>query len=140
MILLDSNILIDIIEKDPVWFGWSFDKLVELGQSQKTVINHIVLAETAPFSGPLEQFIQSLDTMGIEVQPLCNQSAFAGGLAFLEYRKRRKLRRSGSILPDFLIGGHAKVLGATILTRDTRFYRSYFPSVPLIAPAKDEND
>ena len=28
------------------------------------------------------------------------------------------------------------MLDATIITRDPRFYRSYFPSVPLITPDK----
>ena len=27
-----------------------------------------------------------------------------------------------------------------ILTRDARFYRAYFPDVPLITPSKDDND
>ena len=104
------------------------------------MINHIILAEAAPRSGPLAQFCDSLDTMLIAIEPISNEAAYAAGAAFQLYRQRRRTDASSSILADFLIGGHAQSLGATILTRDPRFYRSYFPTVPLIAPEKDEND
>ena len=39
-----------------------------------------------------------------------------------------------SPLPDFFIGAHAAILGAPLLTRDPRRYRSYFPTLELIAP------
>ena len=38
------------------------------------------------------------------------------------------------MLPDFFIGAHAVVAGMSLLTRDTRRYRSYFPTVVLITP------
>jgi hypothetical protein len=39
-----------------------------------------------------------------------------------------------NVLVDFFIGAHAAVLDYPILTRDTRRYHSYFPTVRLIAP------
>lgn len=39
-----------------------------------------------------------------------------------------------NVLVDFFIGAHAAVLDCPILTRDTRRYHSYFPTVRLIAP------
>jgi predicted nucleic acid-binding protein len=38
------------------------------------------------------------------------------------------------VLPDFYIGAHAAVMQWPLLTRDAIRYRSYFPSVRLIAP------
>jgi predicted nucleic acid-binding protein len=37
-------------------------------------------------------------------------------------------------LPDFYIGAHAAITDCRPLTRDSRRYRTYFPTVELIAP------
>jgi hypothetical protein len=37
-------------------------------------------------------------------------------------------------LPDFYIGAHAAVTGMTLLTRDARRYRKYFPKLRIVAP------
>ena len=57
-------------------------------------------------------------------------SAFRG--PFVRYRQEGGGK--GNVLPDFFIGAHAKALSCPLLTRDTRKYRTYFPSVRLIAP------
>ena len=38
------------------------------------------------------------------------------------------------MLSDFFIGAHAVVDGLSLLTRDRRRYRSYFPTIVLITP------
>ena len=42
--------------------------------------------------------------------------------------------RSDRRFPDFYIGAHAAVAGMTLLTRDARRYRTYFPKLRIIAP------
>jgi predicted nucleic acid-binding protein len=37
-------------------------------------------------------------------------------------------------LPDFYIAAHAAVAGHSLLTRDARRYRDYFPKLRVIAP------
>ena len=140
MIFIDSNILIDVIEADANWFEWSSTKLIDAKTAGRVVINHVVVAEVAPYTTSLQIFVNSVESMDIEIEPLCNDTAYAAGLAFSKYRKRRDKLAAKTILPDFLIGGHAATIGATILTRDPRFYRTYFPSVPLITPSKDDHD
>jgi predicted nucleic acid-binding protein len=39
-----------------------------------------------------------------------------------------------NVIADFFIGAHAQVANLPILTRDIRWYKSYFPDVALIAP------
>jgi predicted nucleic acid-binding protein len=65
-------------------------------------------------------------------EPLPSDGAFLAAKAFLAYRRRGGGRRAP--LPDFYIGAHAPVRGYTLLTRDRRRYRSYFPSLRVIAP------
>jgi predicted nucleic acid-binding protein len=57
---------------------------------------------------------------------------FLAGQALLAYRRRGGQRRSP--LPDFYIGAHAAVRGYRLLTRDSARYRTYFPTVEVIAP------
>ena len=133
MILIDSNVLIDILDRDPEWHDWSMGQLLSATARGRVAINHVVLAETAPHFGDLADFRERLTDILIEIEPLTDDGAYRAGLAFLAYRKRRTVTKS--VLPDFLIGGHAASLEAEILTRDPRVYRSYFPTVPLITPA-----
>lgn len=138
MILVDSNVIIDVIERDPVWHDWSFAQIEAAVIADQVVINPVVIAEAAPRSGPLAQFENWLSRMLIEIAPLSNEAAYSAGQAFQSYRKKRQQGAASAILADFLIGGHAKSIGATVLTRDPRFYRAYFPNLPLITPSKDE--
>ena len=134
MILIDSSVLIDVIEFDPRWNAWSSAQIEEAARIDQLAINEIVIAEVAPRSGPLAVFQAGIETMGIAFEPLSAEAAYNAGVAFQAYRKTRAKHPPTSILADFLIGGHAAMLGATILTRDPRFYRAYFPEVPLITP------
>ena len=65
-------------------------------------------------------------------EPVPWAAAFLAGKCFLEYRRRGGSKRSP--LPDFFIGAHAAVKGYDLLTRDATRYRTYFPTVKLIAP------
>ena len=60
------------------------------------------------------------------------EAAFLAGKSFLAYRRRGGTRTLP--LADFYIGAHAAVRGYRLLTRDASRYRSYFPSLKLIAP------
>ncbi len=142
MILVDSNVLIDIFNEDEIWMHWSRSSLEAAVVSDQVMVNHIVVAEVAPQLGSLAAFQSRLNAFEIEVIDLTLEAAFVSGQAFVDYRRQRRVvdGQAKSIIADFLIGGQAATLGATILTRDPRFYRNYFPTVPLIAPEKDEND
>jgi predicted nucleic acid-binding protein len=59
-------------------------------------------------------------------------AAFLAGRVFTLYRRRGGACTSP--LPDFFIGAHAAVSEMTLLTRDARRYRDYFPSLRVIAP------
>ena len=50
----------------------------------------------------------------------------------MKYRRRGGARRSP--MPDFYIGAHAALTGLTLLTRDPRRYRTYFPTLNLVSP------
>lgn len=138
MIFVDSNVIIDVLDRDPKWFEWSLSQMIAAAAVGRVVTNHVVLAETAPHYGSLSEFTERMEELTIEIEPLSDDAAFAAGIAFLEYRRRQQERQS--VLADFFIGGHASALEASILTRDPRVYRIYFPAVSLITPTKDNHD
>lgn len=137
MIIVDSNVVIDILDRDQAWFDWSLDKLERAASAGPVAINPIVVAEAAPRFGNLQHFMSAMEEMGIGHEPLDADAAFNAGAAFQRYRHSRPAEAPKAILADFLIAGHAQALNATVLTRDPRFYRTYFPDLPLITPETD---
>lgn len=138
MILVDSNVLIDVLGDEQAWQKWSICQLAVLAADHQLVVNQIAFAEVAPKLGSLDRFNNWLGEFEIGYEPFGENAAHLAGLAFnlLRSRRRNGQRDLGSVLADFFIGGHAQVNEAQILTRDPRFYRIYFPSVPLITPDK----
>ncbi len=132
MILVDSNVLIDVIAPDQAWREWSANKLTEVGEAEELAINPIVFAEISMQYETIRQVDAALAPTGLVRLPLPYEAAFLAGKAHVTYRKRGGERRSP--LPDFFVGAHAEVAGLTLLTRDAARYRTYFPAVPLIAP------
>ena len=132
MILVDANVWIDVIQDDPVWGAWSAKELARARNRDEVAINPIIAAEVSlAFESP-EDLDRYLGASVVQRLPLPYTAAFSAGRAFVRYRQSGGQRHSP--LPDFYIGAHAEVEGLTLLTRDVARYRTYFPSVKLIAP------
>jgi len=130
--LVDSNVLLDVITEDPEWLDWSAAALARAADTSPLVINPIVYAEVAARFERIEDLEDALPRDYYERRPLPWEAAFLAGQCFVKYRRRGGSRRSP--LPDFYIGAHATVDGLTLLTRDARRYRTYFPALRIIAP------
>lgn len=132
MVLVDSNVLIDVISEDPVWCAWSLAQLRLARAQDKLTINPMVVAEIAVAYDSADALMSFLKPTGIGVSPLTPQAAFLASRAFMRYRKTKGTKTG--VLPDFFIGAHAEAEGWALLTRDPTRYRRYFPTVPLICP------
>lgn len=130
--LLDTNVLVDIFTADPNWAKWSGNALEATLRDGSTAINAVVYAELAVRFPTRSQLDATLHELGIVLLEIPREGLFAAAKAFALYRQRGGSRQT--LLPDFFIGGQAQALGCTLATRDAGRYRSYFPSVPLIAP------
>ena len=131
-VLVDSNVLIDVAEDDPVWGDWSRGALERLADSAPLVLNPLVYAEVSVSYARVEEVERFLPATVYRREALPYEAAFLAGKVFLEYRRRGG--RSRSPLPDFYIGAHAAVCGHRLLTRDATRYRTYFPRLDIIAP------
>lgn len=132
MTLVDTNVLLDLVTDDAVWADWSIRQLDAAAIQGPLVINAVVYAELSVRFERIEDLEEVLDEAGIAVEDIPRAALFLAGKAFQKYRAAGG-RRSG-VLPDFFIGAHAAVLGLPLLTRDVQRYRTYFPSLDLIAP------
>lgn len=131
MILVDTNVLLDIYKADPIWMPWSLQQL-RSPQTGELGINMVVYAELAGHPAELAHLDSFLDALGIEMTELSKPAARLAGQAFRQYRQRGGTKTG--VLPDFFIGAHAKAEGYPLLTRDAGRYRNYFPGIDLICP------
>jgi predicted nucleic acid-binding protein len=130
--LVDSSVMLDILTDDPTWAQWSADALARARDDGRLAINPIVYAEISTGFERIEDLDDAVPADDLEREPLPYQAGFVAAKAFMAYRHRGGQRRSP--LPDFYIGAHAAVRGYRLLTRDAARYRTYFPSVEIVAP------
>jgi predicted nucleic acid-binding protein len=130
--LVDSNVLLDIATEDPRWAEWSERSLADAANDGQLVINAIVYAEVSIGFPTIEELDDALPPDTFVRAQLPYEAGFLAGKAFLTYRRRGGAKETP--LPDFYIGAHAAIAGYKLLTRDARRYRTYFPTVALVAP------
>ncbi len=131
-VLVDSNVLLDVLTEDAEWLDWSSSALARAADRGRLVINPLVYAEVSIGFDRIEDLDGVLDSATFDRRSLPWEAAFLAGKVFQKYRSAGGARRSP--LPDFYIGAHAAIAGLTLLTRDPRRYRSYFPKLRVIAP------
>ena len=133
MVLVDTNVLLDIATRDPKWFTWARSKLAPLINARQAAINPIIYTELAPcYRDERDLDLNLVPATDFKRLPLPYAAAFPAARAFAAYRRGGGSRTAP--LPDFFIGTHAEAEGHSILTRDPTRYRTYFPSVRLIVP------
>jgi predicted nucleic acid-binding protein len=132
MLLVDTNVLVDVLEDDPQWADWSIGQLRAQSKIRRLAINPIVYAELSMAFSTVEALDGTLDDLSLTMIEIPRPALFLAGKAFVRYR--RQGGGKSNVLGDFFIGAHAAVAGFPILTRDTRRYTTYFPGVTLIAP------
>ena len=131
-VLVDSNVILDVVTDDPEWSAWSSEALERWADESVLVINPIIYAEVSVGFERIEEVEAALPVDYLRREPLPWEAAFLAGKCFMKYRRRRGAKTTP--LPDFFIGAHAAVRGHRLLTRDAARFRTYFPTVELIAP------
>jgi hypothetical protein len=132
MTLVDSNVLLDVLTRTPGWLEWSLKQLNDAATQGAIVINDVIYAEISTRYPSTDVVDSILRDIGVDLVPIPRSALFLAGKAYLRYRAGGGIRTG--VLSDFFIGAHAAAEQLPLLTRDVRRYRSYFPSVELIAP------
>ena len=132
MILVDSNVIIDVLKADVRWASWSATQLSHARAQKGLVINAVIYAELSADEQTAKTLDLFLDDLGFQMPAISKPTARMAGEAYAQYRKRQGSKTG--VLADFFIGAQAMAEGWTLLTRDRARYKTYFPQVPLICP------
>lgn len=132
MILVDSCVVIDVLENDRNWAGWSQTQLENWSARGPLLINAVIYAELSAYASSKESLEAEIAAAGLAVSELPRDALFLAGRAHAAYRRRGGTR--AGVLADFLVGAHAAVLRIPILTRNVTRFRAYFPTINLVSP------
>ena len=132
MLLVDTNVLVDVLEDDPEWADWPIAQLQAQSQIYRLAINPIIYSELSLTFSTVEALDCTIDDLGLTMMEIPRSALFLAGKAFARYRRQGGQKQN--VLADFFIGAHAAVSQYPLLTRDTRRYASYFQKVELITP------
>ena len=132
MILVDSNVLLDVFTRDPQWYSWSLKALSYASSTNRLVINPIIYSEVSIGFNSVQKLDLVLNEIGLLNEPLSTEVSFLAGKAFLRYRQKGGNKTSP--LPDFFIGAHASHANYKLLTRDRHRFLNYFPKLQIIRP------
>src|SRR6266496_3592797 len=153
---VDTNILMDLLIPGAAGAETAHRVLDDAATQGDLIISEPVYAELGaifPGQHDLEQF---LTTTGLRLVPSDRVVLWHAGEAWRQYRQRRPSRlecpRCGTgqtvsctgcgaslnprqhVLADFLIGAPAQRFADCLLTRDRRYYRTYFPGLTVRQP------
>lgn len=132
MLLVDTNVLVDVLQNDPQWAEWSIAQMRAQAQLHVLAINPIIYAETSLSFSTLEGLDDVLQTMELELREIPRPALFLAAKAYARYRRRGGGK--GQVLPEFFIGAHAAAEGWPLLTRDASRFRTYSPTLEVMAP------
>mgnify|MGYP006303873397 CR=1 FL=1 len=131
-VLVDSNVILDLFLDDPVWASWSEETLENYCHVGNLFINSVIYAEISIGFESIESLEDALDMADFRLLPIPKEALFLAGKAFVRYKRKKGAKKSP--LPDFFIGAQAAILKMDLITRGATRYRTYFPTVNLIAP------
>lgn len=131
-LLVDTNVLLDVLQDDAQWAEWSISQLRAQSQVHALAINDVIYAELSLSFGSVQALDAVVARLRLQLAALPRPALFLAGKAFLRYRRRGGTKTQ--VLPDFFIGAQAAVNAWPLLTRDATRYRGYFPTVELITP------
>jgi len=132
VLIVDTNVLIDVFENDPDWSDWSVGRLREHSVVSTLIINPIIYAELSMAFSKIETLDAQIAALGLQIREIPRPALFLAAKAFAKYPKQGGSKTN--VLADFFIGAHAAVIEAPVLTRDPARYRSYFPTLRLVTP------
>ena len=138
MILLDTNVIVDALDKTQAHHNWAKKQIENAAATEGGGVSVITLAELRAGTRHPADVEPEIKRLGLAAHDLPAEAAAVCGAVYRRYAMAR--RSSGSSpapkipLPDFFIGAQAEIMGWKIATRDQDRFKKYFPAVALLTP------
>ena len=124
---VDTNVLLDVLLFDQFHEPQSEAQLRDAYDRGAVLVCDIVYAELVPAFPDRTVLDEALAVIGAQLSPIDIAIAWEAGTRWGRYRQAGGPRQR--IMTDFLIGSHALATADAFLTRDQRFYATYFPEL-----------
>lgn len=150
---VDTNVLLDVMIQGAAHSQESEHALMQAVEDGVLIISEPVYAELASRFTLQQELEQFLAHMHLRFEPSSPVTLHAAGVAWGRYVRRRptalecpecgaqqpercvrcggRIQARQRVLADFIIGAHALLQADRLLTRDRRYYRTYFPSLAI---------
>lgn len=138
MTLLDTNVIVDAMDKDQANQRWAKKQIEDIVAGEGGGVSVVTLAELCAGARNPDEVEPEIKRWGVTVHDVPAAAAAVFGKAYRRYVTAR--RDSGGSappkmpLPDFFIGAQAEIMGWKIATRDQQRFKKYFAKVPLVTP------
>jgi len=132
VIHVDTNVIIDVTRPVPAVAAAS-EAALRAAARAGAGVSLIVYAELAVGIADRRLLDVMLARFGLTKLGLPEDAFYLAARAYADYRLRGGPRTT-TILADFLVGGHAQAVRASLLTRAPMRYRTAFPQLTLITP------
>ena len=85
MLLVDTNVLVDVLQNDPHWADWSIAQLRAQAKLHALVINPVIYAEMSLSFSTLEALDDVVSTMELELREIPRPALFLAARAYAQY-------------------------------------------------------
>jgi predicted nucleic acid-binding protein len=129
---LDSNVLIYALNPKSELHLWSAEQIFERRKLGGLFIDAMTYAEVSLGYLNVAAFDSTLSRLQVEIKSTSKDALFVAARAYQKYKVRGGTKTN--VQPDFLIGANSLDNKMPLMTRDINRFRTYFPTLQLIAP------
>lgn len=138
IIAIDTSVLIDLLGEDAGMADAAEQCVRDALAQGPVVLCDVVVSEITAGLGHGTDIMDVVEEMGMRYLPVERRSAIRAGEMQRRFNQRRAAGQGGQLsprtVPDFIVGAHALLQCAGLITRDAGFFRDYFKGLKIIVP------